>query len=391
MRLFLKLGITAFGGPAAHIAMMHDEVVARRRWLNEQDFLDIMGATNLIPGPNSTEIAIHLGFTRGRLPGLLLAGLCFITPAMFIVMGFAWAYVEFGTTPAAGALLYGIKPVIIAVVLKALWDLGQKAVKGIWLGVLGIASLALYFLGAPLVPLIFGGGILVALIVYFVKSRNQAAGGAAMLVPFLGMVSLPPLLQNVVPFSLVTLFLTFLKIGSVLYGSGYTLLAFLQTDFVERLGWLSTQQLIDAVAVGQFTPGPVFTTATFIGYVVGSEYGLALPGALLATLGIFLPSFVLVALTNPLIPRLRDNPWTAGFLDGVNVISLGLMAAVTIELALSAFATSADFSPFQMLLADPITVVLGIGAAVALFRFKVNTTWLIVAGGAIGLLVGLAL
>ncbi len=365
--LCLRLGFTAFGGPAAHIAMLHDEVVERRRWLTEEHFLDLLGATNLIPGPNSTEMVIHVGFVRAGWVGLIVAGACFITPAMLIVLALAWAYVTFGSLPAADALLYGIKPVVIAVVLQALWSLGQKAVKGPLTALVGLAALALYFLRFDNVALMVGGGLLVMLIANRARLLRRAEGDqAALVVPLLG-AGLPLLAAAARPFSLGILFLTFLKIGSVLYGSGYTLLAFLQADFVDRLGWLTTQQIIDAVAVGQVTPGPVFTTATFIGYVLGG-----LPGGLLATLGIFLPAFVFVALSSPLIPRIRQSTWAAGFLDGVNVAALGLMAAVTIQLARAAFV-------------DWVAVAVAAVSAVLLLRFKVNTTWLIAGGALMGL------
>jgi chromate transporter len=374
-RLFLKLGAIAFGGPAAHIAMMRDEIVTRRKWLDEQRFLDLLGATNLIPGPNSTEMAIHIGFVRAGWPGLIVGGVCFILPAMLIVTALAWVYTRFGATPAADRLLYGVKPVIIAIVVQALWGLGRKAVTGPLTALIGAAVLALYFLGANEIALLFIGGLAVMLIQNLRRlTRPRLAG---LLAPLIGwnvaraIVQLSPerlLAAATTPFSLPVLFFTFLKIGAVLYGSGYVLLAFLRADFVTRLGWLTDQQLIDSIAIGQVTPGPVFTTATFIGYVLGGA-----PGALLATLGIFLPAFIFVAISNPLIPRLRESRWAGSLLDGVNVASLGLMAAVTIQLAQAAFV-------------DPLTIGLGLIAAVLLFRFKVNSTWLVLGGAAVGLL-----
>jgi chromate transporter len=363
-RLFLKLGTTAFGGPAAHIAMMRDEVVHRRKWLDDQHFLDLLGATNLIPGPNSTEMAIHIGFVRAGWAGLAVGGACFILPAMLIVTVLAWGYKRFGATPEAAWLLYGVKPVIIAVIVQALWGLGQKAVKGWLTALVGLVVITLYFLGVNEILLLGVGGLVVMV---GQNLRRLKSGAAGILAPLAGM-GLPALATVVTPFSLPVMFLTFLKIGAVLYGSGYVLLAFLRADFVTRLGWLTDQQLIDAIAVGQVTPGPVFTTATFIGYVLGG-----LPGALLATLGIFLPSFVFVAISNPLIPRLRNSPWAAGLLDGVNVASLGLMAAVTWQLGRAAFV-------------DPLSIVLGLVSAALLFRFKVNSTWLVLGGAAVGLL-----
>lgn len=380
VRLMLRLGFTAFGGPAAHVAMMHDEVVERRKWVSEQHFLDMLGATNLIPGPNSTEMTIHLGFVRAGWPGLLLAGASFITPAMLMVTALAWAYVRFGSTPAVEGLLYGIKPVVIAVIASALFSLGKKAVKGVLTAAVGVAVLGLFFLGIDNVLLLVGGGALVMLVINAQRLLEQASEATAFaplgggpLHGWLGraqcLAPLMPAAALVVaqPFSLTRLFLTFLKIGSVLYGSGYTLLAFLEADFVRRLGWLTTQQIVDAVAVGQLTPGPVFTTATFIGYVLGG-----FPGAILATVGIFLPAFILVAISNPFIPRLRESPWAGAFLDGVNVAALGLMAAVTIQLARAAFV-------------DVITVGIALAAAVLIFRYRVNTTWLILGSALIGL------
>ncbi len=369
VRLFFKLGITAFGGPAAHVAMMHDEIVRRRKWLDDQQFLDLLGATNLIPGPNSTEMAIHLSFLRAGWPGLLLGGVCFIVPAMLIVLALAWVYVRFGATPQVGWLLYGVKPVVIAIVAQALWGLGRRAVKG-WLSVvLAAGVIAGYFFNVNVLLLLFASGLIAMLVSNMQRLR---AGLSALLLPaFSPLVSLSDSLATAVPYTLPTLFLVFLKVGSVLYGSGYVLLAFLRADLVVRYGWLTDQQLIDAIAIGQVTPGPVFTTATFVGYLVGG-----VPGALVATLGIFLPSFIFVALSNPLIPRLRQSPWFAGMLDGVNVASLGLMAAVTWQLALSS-------------LIDPLTIGLALCAFSLLARARINATWLIAAAAMIGFLVQL--
>ncbi len=357
--LFLKLGATAFGGPAAHIALMRDEVVRRRRWIDDQHFLDLLGATNLIPGPNSTEMAIHLGYLRAGWPGLIAAGVSFIAPAMLIVLALAWAYATYGTTPAAGGLLYGIKPVVIAIVAQALWELGRKAVKGPLTAIVGATALILYLLGQNEIALLVAGGLAVMLI----ANRDRWRRTPLRVVAPLGLVVAPLAAE---PFGLAPLFWIFLKIGSVLYGSGYVLLAFLRADFVVRLGWLTDAQLIDAISIGQVTPGPVFTTATFVGYLLGG-----VPGALLATLGIFLPSFVFVAISNPFVARLRNSPWTSALLDGVNVASLGLMAGVTLELG-------------QAALVDPLTVVILVATGVALVRFKLNATWLVLAGGVVG-------
>ena len=367
--LFLKLGLTAFGGPAAHIAMFRDEVVRRRKWVDDQQFLDLLGATNLIPGPNSTEMAIHLGYARAGWAGLIVGGACFILPAVLIVMALAWAYVRFGALPQATALLYGVKPVIIAIIAQALWGLGRKAVKGPLTAGVGLAVLALYFLGVNEIGLLFAGGLVVMLAQNLARLRG-ACGFSSLFASLPGAYRLLPSAFSLLPssFNPALLFWTFLKIGSVLYGSGYVLLAFLRADFVTRLGWLTDRQLIDAIAIGQVTPGPVFTTATFIGYVLGGP-----ASALLATLGIFLPSFIFVALSHPLIPRLRNSPWASSLLDGVNVASLGLMAAVTWQLGRAA-------------LVDPLTVTLALVSALLLFRFKVNSTWLVLGGAAVGIL-----
>jgi chromate transporter len=388
---FLKLGFTAFGGPAAHIAMMHDQVVKRRGWLDEQRFLDLLGAANMIPGPTSTELAIFIGFQRAGLMGLALGGICFILPAMLIVMVLAWAYVQAGSTPEVRLVLYGVQPVVIAIVAQALWSLGQKAVKDPLTAMVGCAVLAFYFLGVNVILLLVVGGLVVALggnirdmrrpkpaamfLPIFQRTGESISASltgykdtcerfAGRLVTFTSAALSPSAL---VPFSLPLLFFTFLKIGAVLYGSGYVLLAFLRADFVTGLGWLTDKQLVDAIAIGQVTPGPVFTTATFIGYLLGG-----VPGALLATLAIFLPSFFFVAIISPVIPRIRHSTWAASALDGVNVASLGLMAGVTLQLA-------------QVALVDPIAVAIAIASLVLLLRFRVGPTTLIAAGAAAGL------
>ncbi len=368
--LALKLGFTAFGGPAAHIAMLHDEVVTRRKWIGEQRFLDLLGATNLIPGPNSTEMVIHIGHIRAGYAGLVAAGVGFIAPAFMIVLALAWLYVHYGTTPTAEWLLYGIKPVIIAIVFQALWSLGRKAIKGAFLAAAGIAVFVLYLLGLNELLLLFGVGLLVMVVrmgVAYGRRRQQPGDGpmSALLLWF-SAASMTSLAQTV-PVSLDRLFLVFLKVGAVLYGSGYVLLAFLRNDLVVNLGWLTDQQLLDAIAIGQFTPGPVFTTATFVGYVVAG-----FPGAVLATAGIFLPSFLFVALLNPLVPRMRSSVWLAALLDGVNVAALGLMAAVTWQLA-------------QTAVTDWLTALLAVGTAVLLFRYKINSAWLVLGGGLVAL------
>jgi chromate transporter len=358
--LFGKLGFVAFGGPAAHVAMMRSEVVEQRRWMDDQEFLDLNGATNLIPGPNSTELAIHIGRARAGWWGLLVAGACFIAPATLMVLSFAVLYQRYGSTPSGQSLLYGITPVIIAIVAQALWGLLKTAVKGPLTAIVGAGALVLYvFLGVPEIPLLFGAAILV----FAVENVRQRWGGATSFTP-LGLLALQ--LPSVVGTG--SIFFSFLKIGSVLFGSGYVLLAFLRSEFVGP-GMLTEQQLLDAVAVGQVTPGPVFTTATFIGYLLEG-----VPGALVATVGIFLPAFVFVAITGPFIPRLRRSPVFSSLLDGVNVASLALMAGVTWELG-------------RATVVDPLAAAMVVVALVLLVRFKVNSAWLVVGGGAIGLAV----
>jgi chromate transporter len=369
-RVFGTLGVIAFGGPAAHIALMREEIVRRRRWVSDERFVDLLGMTNLIPGPNSTEMAIHLGYARAGWGGLVAAGIAFIVPAMLIVLALAWAYVRYGALPHAAWLLYGIKPVIIAVVVHAMWGLLRSVISTPLLAAVGIAALALYLTGANELAVLFGGGLAV---VFARQAGGWWRGGAAALMAVTGLPALAGAdTARAAGAGLGTLFLLFLKIGSVLYGSGYVLLAFLRNDFVERYGWLTDQQLLDAVSIGQFTPGPVFTTATFVGYLIAGW-----PGALVATLGIFLPSFVFVALSHPLIPRIRASRWTASMLDGVNAAALGLMAAVTLTLARGA-------------VVDWLTGLLTIAAAVVLITFRVNSAWLVMAGAAAGITYGFA-
>jgi chromate transporter len=357
--LFLRLGATAFGGPAAHIAMMEDEVVRRRRWLTREEFLDLLGATNLIPGPNSTEMAIHIGHRRAGWPGLLVAGTCFIMPAALIVLAVACAYVRFQTVPQADALLYGVKPVIIAIVLQALWGLGRSAVKSRRLGVVAMAIAVANLWGLNEIVLLLTAGIVVAA---YRRARHPP-------VAWLALPALPVAAAGTATsFSLGVLFLSFLKIGSVLFGSGYVLLAFLRADLVDRLHWMTAGQLLDAVAVGQVTPGPVFTTATFIGYVLGG-----VPGAAVATAGIFLPAFVFVAASGPLLPRLRRSETAGAFLDGVNVASLALMAVVTWQLGSAA-------------IIDVTTLTLAVISGLVLLRFRVNSAWLVLGGALAGVL-----
>lgn len=366
--LFFRLGVTAFGGPAAHIAMMEDEVVRRRAWMTREEFLDLYGATNLIPGPNSTEMAIHIGHRRAGWPGLLVAGICFIVPAALITLGFAWAYRRYGALPAAGWLLHGVKPVIIAVVLQALWGLGKTAVKTKLLAGVGIACVVASALGASELAVLFGAGALVAASRRLAPAKEPKGPSAPSAFPFAVVAGGAGVsAAAAVPFSLLLLFGFFVKVGAILFGSGYVLLAFLRADLVDRLHWLTEAQLLDAVAVGQVTPGPVFTTATFIGYVLG---GVA--GAALATLGIFLPAFFFVAVSGPLVARIRRSATAGPFLDGVNVASLALMAVVTFQLGRSA-------------VTDRVSGALTLVAAVLLLRFKLNSAWLVLGGGMVGL------
>lgn len=361
--VFFRLGTVAFGGPAAHVSLMEEEIVNKRGWLSREKFFDLYSLTNLIPGPNSTELAIHLGLERGGLWGLLLAGSMFILPAMAIVLLFAALYTAYGQLPDFSSALYGVKPVIMAIILQALYRLGKSVIKG-WpqLMLVGLV-VGLSLLGAGEVPLLLGLGFAMMLYKIRQKLSNKALGVS--FVP-LGMLAAPA-----APLTLNTLFLTFFKIGSVLYGSGYVLIAFLEAEFVHRLGALSTQQLLDAVAVGQFTPGPVFTTATFVGYLIRG-----VPGALVSTLGIFLPSFLLVLVLHPLLPKMRASSWVSGALDGVNIASLGLMAAVSIKLGAATFV-------------DGWTVGLFAAAFLVLMKYKINSAWLILAGGGLGWIIHL--
>ena len=363
-RVFLKLGTIGFGGPAAHIAMMHDEACLKRRWVSEERFLDLLGAANIIPGPSSTEMAIYLGYERAGWRGLIAGGTCFIMPAMIIVLAIAWAYVTYGSLPQAAWLLYGIKPAVVAVIVQALWKLLRTAVRGALPACVAIAVLALYLWGLNAIALIFGAGFLV---MSLRNGRRQWRGGAPVLaiLPALG-------LPGAAPFSLAGLFLTCLKIGSVVFGSGYVLLAFLRADFVERLRWLTDRQILDAVAVGQFTPGPVFTTATFIGYLLGG-----VKGGLLGTLGIFLPAFIVAAAVFPLVGALRRSKWVSAFLDGVNVGALGLMVGVTWQLGRAA-------------IVDWLTLGLAVVSALVLFRLRINSAWIIMGGAVVGLVCKLA-
>ncbi len=381
--LFLKLGTIGFGGPAAHIAMMEDEVVSRRRWMTREHFLDLVGATNLIPGPNSTEMAIHVGYQRAGWAGLVTAGACFILPAVLLTGLLAWAYKVYGTVPEVMPFIYGIKPAVIAVILSALWKLGKKAVKGWRYAAIGIAVALLVFGGLNEVLAILLGGLLGgawirlqpnpsppgnakvgAGLAVIPAAQTEAAAGSATLVAGAA--------AGAGAVSLSQLGLTFLKIGFVLFGSGYVLIAFMEGELVGELGWLTQQQLIDAIAIGQFTPGPVLSTATFVGYLIAD-----LPGALIATLGIFLPSFIFVAILNPLVPRMRRSRLLSSFLDAVNVSAMGLMLAVTLTLG------------SNVLVEWPAVLIAALASFVVFYWRRVNAAWVIIGGAAAGYLLAL--
>ena len=381
IRLCGKLGVIAFGGPAAHIAMLEDEAVTRRKWLSRDHFLDLVGATNLIPGPNSTEMMIHIGYQRAGWPGLLAAGISFVLPAVVLSTLLAWVYVKYGMLPAVQPLLMGIKPAVLAVILGALWRLGRTASKPqaamqtrIVLGIIGIAVAAAVYLGAPVVWSLVAGGVLG---MAALRGTGGWGGAAALLALPDSRFNLPwaeispssalkwaalVAASTVSGLTLGALGIFFLKVGSVLYGSGYVLVAFLEDELVHTNGWLTQQQLLDAIAIGQFTPGPVLSTAAFIGYVLAG-----VPGAAVSAAAIFAPSFVFVAILNPIVPRLRRSAWMAAFLDAVNVSAVGLMAAVLVRLT-----------------ADVVTgwpaAVIALLAAAAVLRWRVSSAWVVIGG-----------
>jgi chromate transporter len=370
--VFLRLSLTAFGGPASHLAMMEDEVVGCRCWITREEFLDRLGAASLIPGPTSTEVVIYLGYMRAGWPGLILAGLCFIIPPAVMVACFAWAYVRFGSLPRVGQFLYGLKPVVIAIIAQALWKLGRTAAKTRFLGVAGIASLGAALAGAGALIVLAGAGTAAALRQWWTAGQRGLKALTVLLViagAIVGAQFAPfaaPSTQAQ-PVGLPALFLYFVKVGCVLYGSGYVLLAFLQQDLVGNWRWLTSKQLLDAVVIGQITPGPLFTTATFIGYVLKGA-----PGAVTATIGIFLPAFVLCAISGPVMPWLRRSPLAGAFLDGVNAASVALMVVVTWELARTA-------------LIDALSIATSGVCLVLLFRHRVHAGWLALGGALWGL------
>ena len=361
-KLFIKLGFTAFGGPAAHIAMLEDEAVTRRKWMSREHFLDLMGATNLIPGPNSTEMVMHVGLHRAGIAGMIVAGLSFILPAAGLTLLLAVFYVKYGSLPAVEPFLVGIKPAVLVVILAAVIKLGKKALKKQAYAIIGLAVMAAGLLGVNEVAAILGGGLIGMLSIQVSKRMYSHSW---LMFPLLSITQVPNE-------KLGTLFLTFLKIGAILFGSGYVLVAYLEGELIEKLGWLTQQQLLDAIAAGQFTPGPVLTTATFIGYQVA---GYA--GAGLATLGIFLPSFCFVAIVNPFIPKLRESTWTAAFLDAVNISAVGIMAAVLVQLSHQSI-----FSPFEW----RALVILAVAALMQFGPRKFSSMWIVIVGAILGYL-----
>jgi chromate transporter len=359
-REFLRLGFVAFGGAAAHVAMMEERFVRRKGWLTRERFLDLFGAASLLPGPSSTELAIYLGELRGGITGMLVSGACFILPAAFMVVGLAWAYLRYGSVPQVAGLLFGIKPVVVALMTQAIWNLGRTALKSIPIIVLATAVVLLAALGQPLLVLLLGAGILWALITQrktLVRQKFSFTG-----ISDSGLLVLPATV------TLMSVFLYFLKVGAVLFGSGYVLLAVLRADLVVRLHWLTDAQLLDAIAVSQATPGPFFTVATFIGYLLGGWRGAAL-----ATIGMFLPAFVYVGLTAHVLPKLRKSPLAGAFLDGVNAAAVALMAFVGWQFA-------------RATLLNVPAIVLTFIALFLLLRYKVNSAWLVLGGAVMGIL-----
>jgi chromate transporter len=362
VQVFLKLGTIAFGGPAAHVAMMDDEVVKRRGWMTREKLLDLLGVTSLIPGPSSTQLAIYIGYERAGFWGIVFAGTSFILPAMLMVWGLAAVYVRYQALPQVNWLLYGIKPVIIVIVVQALWKLGQKAVKDQWTAIAALCVIIAFALSVNELLLLLLAGFGVMLL----KNGSRGSGVPMLMFPSVLAIAKPTAIASV---SWVKVFFFFLKIGSVLYGGGYVLLAFLQRDLVERSHWLTSQQLLDAVAIGQVTPGPLFTTATFVGYLLAGN-----GGAIAGTLGIFLPSFILILAIGPWVAKIRSSTWASGFLDGVNAASVGLMAVVTYTLGRAA-------------IVDGFAMIISLLSSIAIFRFKLNSIWLILAGGGVGIAV----
>lgn len=364
-RLFLKLGMVAFGGPPAHIAMMEDEVVSRRQWLTREQFLDFLGATNLIPGPNSTEMAIHVGRVRAGLPGLLVAGASFILPSAVMVTALAWAYVRFGSLPEVTGVMYGVKPIVIALIVQAVFKLAKTAVKSTWLAAVGALAALATALGVDQLAVLAGGGLLTG-IIYWLRSGKRSSSVATFLAGGTTLTGIGAGSIVAAPFSLTALFLVFLKIGAILFGGGYVLIALIRSNLVAHLGWISERQLLDAIAMGQVTPGPLSTTATFIGFLLAG-----VPGAAIATIAIFFPAFFFVAISGPLVPRLRHSPLAGAVLDGVNVAALALITVVTWQL-------------FRAAVVDWATLVLAGLSFFLLLRYRINSVWLVLGGAAVG-------
>ena len=359
-RLFLKLGTIAFGGPPAHIAMMEDEVVSRHQWLTREQFLDFLGASNLLPGPTSTELAIYVGHIQAGWPGLLVAGGCFILPSAIFVTLLAWAYVRLGSLPSVAGVLYGVKPVVIALIVQAVLKLAGSAVKSVWLGVIGALAVIAFARGLDELLVLAAGGLLASLS-YVARARKDLRPAPAIF------AAITAATTAAVPFSLGTLFLVFLKIGAILFGGGYVLIALIRSNLVAHLGWISERQLLDAVAMGQVTPGPISTAATFIGYLLGG-----VRGAIVATIAMFLPAFLFVAVSGPIVPRLRKSPTAAAFLDGLNVAALGLITVVAWQL-------------FRTAVVDGATLMLVAVSLLLLYQYRINSTWLVLGGALVGL------
>ena len=360
VKVFTKLGIIGFGGPAAHIAMMREEVVVKRKWMDEQHFLDLLGATNLIPGPNSTEMAIHIGYDKAGWKGLIIAGLCFILPAVLLTGVLAYFYKNYGELPQIQPFIYGIKPAIIAIILGAVFPLAKKSIKSLFLAFIGLIVLVASIFGTNEIILMFGAGFL-AYVVFYINTTKRSTLQSFLPLPFLLSIQ-NTLFTN----TNMQLFWIFLKIGAILYGSGYVLFAFLDTELVQT-GLLTKEQLIDAIAVGQFTPGPVFSSVTFIGFQING-----LSGAILSTVAIFLPSFILVALLNPLMKKLRNSKGLSVFLDAVNVASVALIVAVCITMT-------------RDVLLNWQTLVITLLSGILVFKFKkVNSALIVLAGALLG-------
>ena len=360
---FLRLGFIAYGGPAAHVAMMEEQFVRRRGWLTRERFLDLVGAVNLLPGPSSTELAIYLGEIRAGLAGLIIAGACFILPAAVLVTALAWAYLRFGAVPQVAGLLFGIKPVVVALVAQAVWNLGKTALRNAPLVALALIVVLLTMAGVPAIWLLIGAGLLWMTF----REGKRLAGNRTTLVAWFGFGSV----SAGGSLAVLPVFFYFLKIGAVLVGSGYVLLPVLRADLVVKLHWLSDSQLLDAVAVSQATPGPFFTVATFIGYLLAGW-----KGSTLATLGMFLPAFVYVGVTSGFLPKLRKSPLAGAFLDGVNAAAVALMAFVGYQFGRAA-------------LVNIPAVILAVLSTVLVFRYKVNSSWLVLGGAASGILLRL--